>query len=62
MNTEGTECPIPENASNVLREIRIKNINRVINGALNINSLPTKFEELKLLIANYLEVLVIEVT
>ena len=31
-------------------------------GTLNINSLSTKFEQLKLLIANYLEVFVIEET
>ena len=31
-------------------------------GTLNINSLSTKFEQLKFLIANYLDVLVIEET
>ena len=35
---------------------------RIMIGTLNINSLSTKFEELKLLIANCLDVLVIEET
>ena len=33
----------PDDALNILKEIRIKNINRVIIGTLNINSLPPKF-------------------
>ena len=48
-----------KNADQVLKEIRIKNINRIIIGTLNINSLSTKFEQLKLIIANYLNILVI---
>ena len=42
-----------------LKEIMIKNINQIIIGTLNINSLFTKFEQLKLIIANYLHILVI---
>ena len=35
-----------EDSNGLLRKIRIKNINRVIIGTLNINSLPSKFEQL----------------
>ena len=49
-------------ADKVLKEIRIKNINRIIIATLNINSLSTKFEQLKLIISNYLDILVIEET
>ena len=48
-----------DNVIDVLREIRIKNINRLIIGTLNINSLAPKFEQLKVIIGNYLDVLVI---
>ena len=40
-------------------EIRIKNSNRIIIGTLNRNPLSTKFEQLKRIIANYLDILVI---
>ena len=46
----------------ILREIRVKNVNRVIIGTLNINSLPPKFEQLKLIIGNSLDILVIQET
>ena len=52
----------PDDAINILREIRVKNVNRVIIGTLNINSLPSKFEQLKLIIGNFLDVLVIQET
>ena len=52
----------PQDANSILREIRIRNINRVIIGTLNINSLPSKFEQLKLIIGNYLDILVIQET
>ena len=52
----------PGDAISILRGIRIKNVNRVIIGTLNINSLSPKFEQLKLIIGNYLDVLVIQET
>ena len=52
----------PEDTMNILREIRIKNVNRVIIGTLNINSLSSKFEQLKLIMGNYIDVLVIQET
>ena len=58
--SSGAESNIhPDDAMNILREIRVKNVNRVIIGSLNINSLPPKFEQLKLIIGNSLDVLVI---
>ena len=36
----------PEDATSILSEIRISNVNKVIIGTLNINSLPPKFEQL----------------
>ena len=36
-----------ESALNVLKEIRIKNLNNIIIGTLNINSLALKFEQLR---------------
>ena len=37
----------PEDATSIPSENRIKNVNKVIIGTLNINSLPPKFEQLK---------------
>ena len=51
-----------DDPSKILKEIRIKNVNRVIIGTLNINSLPPKFEPLKSIIGNYLDILVIQET
>ena len=62
MNSGWVSNTNPEDAMNILREIRITNVNRVIIGTLNINSLPQKFEQLKLIIDNYLDVLVIQET
>ena len=54
MGDVGTGCMIPDDTINTLKELKIKNINRIMIGTLNMNSLSTKFEQLKLLIANYL--------
>ena len=43
----------------VLDEIRIKNINRLIIGNLNINSLSSKFDQLKVLIQKKINILTI---
>ena len=48
-----------EGESDVLEKIRVKNINRLIIGTLNINSLANKFEQLKVIVRNNLDVLVI---
>ena len=61
---EGLETyPANENtekdANSVLKGIRIKNINRLIIGTLNINSLANKFEQLKEIIGTYLDVFIV---
>ena len=52
----------PEDATSILSKIRINNVNKVIIGTLNINSSPPKFEQLKLIISNYIDVFVIQET
>ena len=39
--------------------IRIKNVNKVIIGTLNINSLSTKFDDMKEIIGKHLDILTI---
>ena len=52
-----------ENESfNILQKIRIKNVNRIVIGSLNINSLPNKFDQLKEVIGKNLDILVIQET
>ena len=48
-----------EDAHSILRNIRIKNINKLMIGCLNINSLANKFYFLREVINNHLDVLVI---
>ena len=54
-------CLVPD-ATKILKDIRVKNVNRIIIGTLNINSLAGKFEQLKLIIGNYLDIFVIQET
>ncbi len=49
----------PEDANSILRAVRIKNINKLMIGCLNINSLASKFEPLKMIISDHLDILVI---
>ena len=51
-----------DNAKEMLRKMRVKHVNRVIIGTLNINSLASKFEQLREIIGNYLDILVIQET
>ena len=53
---------IAGNAIDMLKEIRIKNVNNVTIGSLNINSLAPKFEELKEIIGKNLDILTIQET
>ena len=50
------------NAYDVLRKIRIKNVNRIVIGSLNINSLPNKFDQLKEVIGKHLDIIIIQET
>ena len=52
----------PDNAHDILREIRVKNVGRIVIGTLNINSIASKFEKLKVIISNSLDILVIQET
>ena len=47
---------------NILKDIKIKNINRLVIGQININSLRNKFEALKMLITGNLDILIITET
>ena len=49
-------------AYEVLREIRVKNVNKVVIGSLNINSLASKFEQLREIIGKNLDILTIQET
>ena len=46
----------------ILRHLKFKNVNRLVIGHLNINSLRNKFDSLKLLVKNSLDVFMISKT
>ena len=48
-----------ESANSILKDIRIKNVNRLIIGTLNINFIAPKFEQLKEVIGNHLDIFTI---
>ena len=50
------------NGIDMLKKLRIKNVNRIMIGSLNINSLPKKFSQLKEIIGNNLDILTIQET
>ena len=49
----------PDDAQSILKGIKIKNINRLMIGCLNINSLASKFDILKEIMSNNLDILVV---
>ena len=49
-------------ANDLLKNIRIKNVDRLIIGTLNINFIAPKFEQLKEVIGNHLDVFTIQET
>jgi exonuclease III len=51
-----------ESATKLLKETRIKNINRLMIGTLNINGLASKFEQLKEVLQKHLDILIIQET
>ena len=51
-----------ENVFDTLKEIRVKNVNKVVIGTLNINSLAPKFDELREIIGKNLDILAIQET
>ena len=50
------------NPANILKNLRVKNINRLIVGHLNINSIVRKFEDLKAIIDSNIDILVLTET
>ena len=53
-----TDSEIP-NPSDILKKIKLSNVNRLVIGHININSLRNKFEPLKILIKGNIDILVI---
>ena len=51
-----------ENATDILRKMRIKNINRIIVGSLNIHSFSSKFEQFKEVIGKNIDIFTIQET
>ena len=45
-----------------IKNLRLSNVNRVIIGNLNINSLTNKFDQLKEIVLEYIDILVITET
>ena len=52
--------PDNESATDALRKIRIKNVNKIVIGSLNINSISAKFDQLKEVIRKDLDILTIQ--
>ena len=51
-----------ENSLDSLRKLRLRNVNKVIIGDININSLPAKFDQVKEVILKNVDILVITET
>ena len=59
---QANNASINENSPNLLFEIKklmIRNSNKIIIGNLNINSLPNKFEQLKDIVMQHTDILVL---
>ena len=52
----------PSDTPSILRNLKLKNINRLVLGHLNINSLAGKFDQLKDLIKRNIDILVLAET
>ena len=61
-DTESDSESDVDNARNILREIRVKNVGRIVIGTLNINSLASKFDQLEIIIRDSLDILIIQET
>ena len=62
-NLHDSHCSQNEDSANsILKDIRIKNVNRLIIGTLNINFIAPKFEQLKEVIGNHLDIFTIQET
>ena len=56
---DNSECNYDNDPYKTLKSIRVANVNRLIIGQLNINSLRNKFEALKLIVRGNLDILII---
>ena len=54
--------PNTENVSHILKDLRVRNYNKVIIGNLNINSIPNKFDQLKTIMQGNIDILVVTET
>ena len=61
-NQNEADLLIQENPFEMLKRLKLKNINRLIIGHLNINSLRNKFEDLKMLCKDNIDILVLTET
>ena len=61
-STSGGSDTVFESPDGLLRKLRIKNINKVMIGTLNINSMAPKFDQLREVIGNHLDILTIQET
>ena len=52
----------PDSATTILKDIRIKNRDRVIFGTLNINSIASKIDQLRAVLGNFLDIFTIQET
>ena len=61
-STSESEGLIEENAHKILLNLRKKNVNRVIIGTLNINTIVNKLDQLQVIIDNSVDILTIQET
>ena len=52
----------PCDTPSILNKLKLKNVNRLVIGRLNINSLPGKFDQLKVVIENNVDILIVTET
>ena len=53
------EKPDEQNPCDILRDLKLKNINRLVIGNLNINSISKKIDQLKTIIQGHIDILII---
>ena len=62
MDLSISSCDLSEEHLFEIKKLRIRNPNKIIIGNLNINSLPNKFEQLKDIVMQYIDILVLTET
>ena len=61
-NNENFPGEMSNDAWHILKDLRVKNTNRIVIGSLNINSIPNKFDALKLIIPSNIDIFVLTET